>query len=231
MRAALADLATPPGAPSDPRPCPPSPGALGAPVLHIRPDAPMPISLHRGLPFGGPIECTSPCDRPVDGRSGQPFYFAGDQIPRSESFHMTEKSGTVIAHVSPGSRSLQNAGTVFTTLGVLGLVTGAVMLPVGLATNSQPMPGMLESEKHSPSALALAGGVTLGVSAARHCIAGIVMNVMGRTRYDFTTASTATGMTPRLPEACPLGLGPGALGAPRGPPPNRTGTRRRRGSP
>ncbi len=165
---------------------PPAPGELGAPRLHI--ETPTPVTLHETLDTDlgreRPIDCQSPCDKVIDGRAGQAFYFAGDEIPQSARFHLTEKSGDVTARVSPGNRGVRTAGAWLIGLGITGVTAGAITLPIGMAMNSGAAPGQ------SSSTVPMAGGVTLGIGAAM-LLSGIVMNVVGHTRYDFSTAQTA----------------------------------------
>jgi hypothetical protein len=182
---------------------PPQPNELGAPLVHIESDAP--VSLHEAtVSLDGrrrPVVCRTPCDTVIDGRSGRAFYFAGDEIPESSRFLLTEKSGAVSVRVSPGNEALQPAGTTFLTLGILGASTGAVLLPIGLAINASrsamatsgsPFP----AADTKPSPLPLVGGVMLGASAAMITV-GIVMKVFSATRYEFRQAGAPPSAPPR----------------------------------
>jgi hypothetical protein len=181
--------------PPAPAVAPPVPGELGAPRLHI--DSSTPVTLHETLETDlgriRPIDCQSPCDKVIDGRSGQVFFFAGDEIPQSSRFHVTEKSGDVTVRVSPGSFGVRKAGGVLIGLGITAAVAGSVLLPIGMAVNA----GNADSaaQMHSPassSPLIPAGAATLGVGGAM-LVTGIVMNVLGHTRYDFSTAAVPGG--------------------------------------
>jgi hypothetical protein len=177
-----------PAAPPLPPPLVPE---LGAPRIHI--EASSPVTLHEAtVTLDGwrrPIECQSPCDKIVDGRSGRAFFFAGDEIPESTRFLLSEKSGDVAVRVSPGNASARTAGTAMLATGIIGASVGAVLLPIGLAMNASrastppPGPGLGALETHA-SPLPLAGGIMLGAGAAL-VVTGIVMNVLGDTRYEF----------------------------------------------
>ena len=118
---------------------------LGAPRIHIVSDRP--ITLHGatsefGASFGRyqPVACVAPCDQVVDGRNGQFFYFAGDEIPRSDTFRLAEKNGDVRVSVSPGSYAMRSVGNTGIVLGTLGAVVGGVLLITGAAINSANAP-------------------------------------------------------------------------------------------
>jgi hypothetical protein len=171
-------------APVTPELPPPMPPLLGAPRLHI--DASAPVTLHQVMdtPEGRirPIACQSPCDRVIDGRSGEWFFFSGDEIPESKRFRLIEKSGDTAVQVSRGNHALGTAGTLFTVFGSLGLTAGLPTLIVG---------EVARHDGHPTSPVPLIGGGLLGVSAAV-LVTGIVMSVTGATRYDFQTAAAAS---------------------------------------
>src|SRR5262249_39222718 len=118
-----AGAATPPAVAVAGVPLPglPQPGELGAPPVPI--ESNQPVSLHdAAVSLDGrvrPVVCRTPCDAVVDGRAGRAFYFAGDEVPESSRFLLTEKSGDVTVKVSTGNTALEPAGNVFVTLGVL----------------------------------------------------------------------------------------------------------------
>ncbi len=158
--------------PPPPAPPPQAP-ELGAPRLRI--DSDFPITLHEVEPFvGDTIVCQAPCERIVDGRAGQQFYFSGDEIPASPSFPLVEKGGDVVAEVHQGNFALLGTGHALMAPAVLHLVAGAVLVP-------------FMTLAHDPSTaleLQYAAGATLGVGAAL-LVTSIVMIVEGRTRYRF----------------------------------------------
>jgi hypothetical protein len=156
---------------------PPLAPELGAPRLRIESD--FPITLHEVEPFvGDEIVCQAPCSRVVDGRAGQRFYFAGDEIPPSPSFALVEKNGDVLAAVHKGNFAMLATGRALMAPAVLQLVAGAVLVP------------FLTLERDPGTALDLqyATGATLGVGAAL-LVTSVVMLVEGRTSFRFTPAA------------------------------------------
>jgi hypothetical protein len=141
----------------------------------FRVESDFPITLHEVDPFvGDQIVCQAPCGRIIDGRAGQRFYFAGDEIPASRSFALVEKEGDVLAAVHKGNFALVKTGHALLAPAVLHLVAGAVLVP------------FLALERDAGTALDLryATGATVGVGAAL-LVSSIVMIVEGRTRYRF----------------------------------------------
>ncbi len=152
---------------------PPSDPGLGAPRLRI--DSDFPITLHEVDPFlGDAIVCQAPCGRVVDGRAGQRFYFAGDEIPASPPFALAEKSGDVVAEVHKGNYALLHTGRALLAPAVLHLVAGAVIAPFFA----------LARDPGTTLDLEYATGATLGVGAAL-LVTSIVMIVEGRTSFRF----------------------------------------------
>lgn len=154
-------------------PPPPAAPELGAPRLRI--DSDFPITLHAVDPLvGDAIVCQAPCGRVIDGRAGQRFYFAGDEIPASPSFALAEKSGDVLAEVHQGNYGVLATGHALMAPAVLHLVAGAVLAPFLTLTR----------DPSTASDLQYATGATLGVGAAL-LVTSIVMIVEGRTRFRF----------------------------------------------
>jgi hypothetical protein len=146
---------------------------LGAPRLRIASD--FPITLHEVEPFvGDAIVCQAPCSQVVDGRDGQSFYFAGDEIPASPAFALVEKSGDVVATVHKGSFALSATGHALLAPAVLHLVAGAVLTPFMA----------IEHDPGTSLDLQYATGATLGVGAAL-LVTSIVLVVEGRTSFRF----------------------------------------------
>ena len=156
-----------------PPPPPPVAPELGAPRLRIESD--FPITLHVVEPFvGDEIVCQAPCSQIVDGRAGQRFYFAGDEIPPSLPFALVEKSGDVSAEVHKGNFALLGTGRALMAPAVLHLVAGAVLVPFVA----------LERDPTTALDLQYATGATIGVGAAL-LVTSIVMLVEGRTSFQF----------------------------------------------
>jgi hypothetical protein len=147
--------------------------ALGAPRIHIASD--FPITLHEIAPFvGDQIVCQAPCSQIIDGRAGQEFYFAGDEIPRTPCFALAEKSGDVVATVHKGNFALLTTGHALMAPAVLSIVAGAVLAPFMA----------LQRDPDTAVDLQYATGATIGAGAAL-LVTSIVMIVEGKTRFRF----------------------------------------------
>jgi hypothetical protein len=119
----------------------------------------------------------------IDGRAGETFYFAGDEIPPSRHFRLMEKSGEVLAEVSPGRRGLSRAGAALITPSVFSLVAATVLTPFA-ALNHDP---------DTQPRLALAAGLTAATGVAA-LVAGIALAVAGETRYHFESYVAPDGV-------------------------------------
>ncbi len=183
-----------------PPPAPPlSAPTLGAPRIHIVSDRP--ITLHGAASefasFGRyqPVACVAPCDTVVDGRGGQFFYFAGDEIPRSDTFRLAEKSGDVRVSVSAGSYPMRSVGNTGIVLGTLGAVVGGVLLITGAAINSANAPNaamptaLLSPPDTTGQTFVTAAEATL-IGSGVSLVTGLVLSKLGDTRYDFQTAAS-----------------------------------------
>jgi hypothetical protein len=147
--------------------------ALGAPRIHIASD--FPITLHEVVPFiGDQIICQAPCAQIVDGRAGQQFYFAGDEIPATPCFPLAEKSGDVVATVHKGNFALLTTGHALMAPAILNIVAGGVLAPFMA----------LERDANTALNLQYAMGATIGVGAAL-LVTSVVMIVEGKTRFRF----------------------------------------------
>jgi len=104
----------------------------GAPRLHIKLTRPADLKLYevtsRGFSSGtsSPV-CAAPCDRVIDGRRGQSFYFNGDHVLKSRKFSLTGHSGDVVAQVKPGRPARRVGGIIGLALGGAGLGTAAFL--------------------------------------------------------------------------------------------------------
>ena len=141
--------------------------ALGAPRLQI--DSSFPVTLHQIEPLFGldEIVCQAPCSRVVDGRAGQRFYFAGDEIPASPSFALVEKSGDVVATVHKGSFGMLTTGHALMAPAILHLVGGAVLLPFMTLTHDEGTAADLQYAAAATLATGAAMLVTSSSSSSR----------------------------------------------------------------
>ena len=117
--------------------------------------------------------CMAPCDKVIDGTSGQSFFFGGDRVMPSRRFTLLDHDGDMTAVVRPGRAGVFIGGVMFTTLSLAPLLSGVVFLAI-----QRPSTG-----SSSVSSLHRTGGALVGVGAG-FLISGIVMMALGRTRVE-----------------------------------------------
>ncbi len=196
----------PPGPPPLPPP-PPGPGLIlgsevtgpsdGAPRVHIQTEWPG-LGLHEVVTsiavvgYGGaaygqisrPV-CMAPCDRVIDGRAGQLFFFAGEGATPSSRFHLAGRGPEVAVEVQPGSLGKRFGGWLMTGFGAAAVVTSVTLFILGSSSTS------LEGDtfvSKTNSGMMIGGGVLLGAGAGL-LAGGIVLLVQSGTRYHFLQPS------------------------------------------
>ncbi len=160
--------------------------------LHIETDDPR-VQLHRyrGSSVGlvvmpvnaiviaeySDIVCRAPCDRVVEGRNGEEYYFSGSGLSSSGHFQLYDAHGSIAAKVNSGSNAMRWAG-IGLTFGSLGFIlAGAGFYAIGNRIRRDfPDDG---------SSVKTAGAVLIGIGAAA-LVTGIVLWVSGRTTYELT---------------------------------------------
>lgn len=118
--------------------------------------------------------CSAPCDRVVDGSAGQDFFLAtrgrnGGVAVASKRFTLVDQRDDLTIRVKPGRVGMRFAGMTLMTFGLTGVGVGVGLLAVGGVTSGP-------SYRRPAIALTVAG---IPVAAA-----GIVMMVLGRTRFE-----------------------------------------------
>lgn len=203
----------PPVAPPTPPPPPPPPfrevvgPSDGAPLVHIRSDSP--IELHEVVSsiavvgYGGAAYgqitravCRAPCDRVVDGRAGQLFFFGGPGTTQSSRFQLTERGPNVLVDVKPGSVGLRVGGWVVLTLGAVALTSGVSLIVLGSNSTSMDSNGNFSSGTDSGM---VTGGAVAAALGGGLLVGGIVMLVKSVTGYEFvspTGSSVGAAPTP-----------------------------------
>jgi hypothetical protein len=131
--------------------------------------------------------CEPPCDRAVDGRRGEEYYFAGPGVTESSHFTLAGESGDVSFTVRPGRSSVARAGVV---LAALGGITAAVGTTVTLLFAA----GGDYSGGSSPTGGTLGPPIAMGVGAAV-LGAGIALVLMGKTTYTRTRVPTTVALS------------------------------------
>lgn len=110
--------------------------------------------------------CASPCDQVVDASSGVPFVLGNSPITFSKKFKLNDRSGDVHIDVKPGSAGLMVGGVLAAGFGG-GFAVGG------------PMLWALSDENDSFRR----SGIILTAVGVPLLAAGIVMLVLGRTRF------------------------------------------------
>lgn len=177
--------------------------APGAPRLHIELTRPADLKLYevtgefsginyRGFSSGttSSAVCVAPCDRVIDGRRGQPFFFNGDGVVKSRDFSLSDYGGDVVARVRPGSSGLRVGSIVVMSLGGVGIGTGAFLLLTAKNGISQEYDDM-----NRPLPLARPNYVpatALLISGALVVAGGLAMLLLSRTQVRWSQRTTAT---------------------------------------
>ncbi len=121
--------------------------------------------------------CTAPCDSDVDGSTGAEFFPRRRRPLRVVSIPTARHGGPGENGGLPGSRAVRVGGVVATTIGVSGVLLGALAL--GVSAN-----------KNTPSGFGAFGGVTLSLGGLM-TILGIPMIRAGRTTFSFDESGGA----------------------------------------
>ncbi len=199
-------------APAPARVVAPAP-TLGSPgVVRLHVDSPEPVVVRAHATAYGQVGaygfvidaarpvCASPCDKVVDGSSGQEFTVGGNGVSESRRFALSGMSGDVRLDVNPGSQGLRVGGVWLSVLGGTAVVTGAALLLTSALVSSTPTvtsSGALSSSGSGNGGLVTAGGVVTGVGAAA-LVGGIVMIVSSKTNVEVRpTGGATTGRAPR----------------------------------
>jgi len=123
------------------------------------------------------IHCLAPCDRVVDGRLGNEYYFGGPGVTDSGRFTLLDYQGAVRARVSAGSQGLRTASKVLFWVGVGLAAPGSAIF---MATTNASSSSLDDGKRglHTVSTGMLLGG-------AASMVAGIVMYFSSRTTFEF----------------------------------------------
>lgn len=198
-------------APPPPVAAPPAPepkmGDPGVVRLHI--DSPRPATVIEqrsalvgayggyGVVLAGErTVCTSPCDAVVDGSGGRVFRLASDAYPEPGPFGFTGMKGDVTMHLAPGSTGRRVGGVLAIVFGSIAVLTGAVLLPVGLdSTTTDENTGVTVKVPSSRATSAGAGLLGGGIAAI---VGGSVLFVTGATKMSLEPRSAAPAKTARI---------------------------------
>lgn len=170
---------------------------MGVPRLHIETTRPVNLQVYQVtsdmVASGGGVTivgmayrpvCTAPCDRAIDGSQGHSFFFGGDRMTASRRFTLSGYSGDLTAKVKPGSKGLFIGGIVMASVSPAVIGGGAAWMLIenltATTTTIDPMTGEFTEVRGSPN---YAGGAALIAVGGAMLVGGIVMAVLGRTRF------------------------------------------------
>jgi hypothetical protein len=208
--------APPPAAPGYPTPAPiapqdaaASPDSPGVVRLHIEATEPgvklvEEVSATYGMVggYGFALQelrevCAAPCDQVIDGRRGQSFFFAGDDIPASDSFTLASYRGDLQASVDAGSVGLAAGGWTLILTGGTAMLLSPVFFLIGAleTTDYDYTTGESTSEPMASWGIPV-GGVMLGVGTGM-LVGGIVMAAMSGTDFELGEGGGSTPAAPR----------------------------------
>ncbi|UQA59204.1 hypothetical protein [Polyangium aurulentum] len=153
--------------------------------------------------------CLAPCDKVVDGRLGQQFFFAGKDMPASSTFQVFSRAGALAARVEPGSDGRVIAGLLLDVTGACTLTLGIGITILGFVDadrqkrnpDGTPMIGadggiIVERGPIVPGG-DIAGPIVLGAGALV-LVGGIFLGLSGETKFTLSTkgAAPSMGLTP-----------------------------------
>ncbi|MFZ6182072.1 hypothetical protein [Nannocystis pusilla] len=185
------------GAVSAPAPAPrEEPAPVYGPRLHIETTKPASVHLYEitgemvahganvtvhGIHYR-PV-CAAPCGKVIDTSGGSSYFFGGEGLTTSNRFNLTDARGDVTAVVKPGRRGLRTGGIITMSVGLalMALGGGLFVLSKSRADRDEILgEGPAEPPKYgAPIGLLVGGAAALA--------GGIVMLVLGKTRYKLKT--------------------------------------------
>ncbi|MDC0741740.1 hypothetical protein [Polyangium mundeleinium] len=195
--------------PEEPKPAPPAvepakepahepaqaPGK-GTPRIHIEADRPGVkllriagvVSDQAGEGIFVRTACDAPCDRIVDGRKNEVFFFGADGMVPSRGFLLSNVGGDVVANVDGGSFLGRQLGFLFGGFGGAAVLGGAIMLGVGYSADGATLNSEGKVIQGENKALTTGGFVTLGVGAAL-VATGITLVLLNKTEIKLVQAT------------------------------------------
>ncbi len=171
--------------------------ADGSPQVHIQSDTPG-IGLHEIISsisvMGGnggwatgqvsrPV-CMAPCDRVIDGRDGQLFFFGGEGTPPSSRFQLVGMGPSLMAEVKGGSGGKRAGGIVMMGLGGGALAAAVGMFIIGSVGTTTLSPTTEMFTKSTNGGMMAAGGGVLAAGVGLFA-GGIALIATSGTHYRF----------------------------------------------
>ncbi|MDI1477356.1 hypothetical protein [Polyangium sp. y55x31] len=168
----------------------------GTPRIHIEADRPGVkllrisgvVSDRAGEGIFVRTACEAPCDRIVDGRKDQVFFFGADGMVPSRGFLLSNVGGDVVAHVDGGSFLGRQLGFLFGGFGGAAVLGGAIMLGIGYSADGATLNSEGKVTQGENKSLTTGGFVTLGVGAAM-VATGITLVLLNKTEIKLVQAT------------------------------------------
>ncbi|MDI1447625.1 hypothetical protein [Polyangium sp. 6x1] len=170
--------------------------AKGAPRIHIEVDRPGVkllriagvVSDRAGEGIFVRTACEAPCDRIVNGRKNEVFFFGADGMVPSRGFFLSNVGGDVVAHVDGGSFMGRQVGFLLGGFGGAAVLGGAVMLGIGYSADGATLNSEGKVTQGENKSLTTGGFVTLGVGAAL-VATGITLVLLNKTEIKLVQAT------------------------------------------
>lgn len=185
------------GAVAAPAPAPrEEPAPVYGPRLHIEPTKPASVHLYEitgemvahganvtvhGIQYR-PV-CAAPCDKVIDTSGGSSYFFGGEGLTTSNRFNLTDARGDVTAVVKPGRRGLRTGGIITMSVGIALMALGGGLFV--LSKSRADRDAILGEGPAEPPKYGAPIGLLVGGAAA--LAGGIVMMVLGKTRFKLKT--------------------------------------------
>lgn len=168
----------------------------GTPRIHIEADRPGVkllritgvVSDRAGEGIFVRTACDAPCDRIVDGRKDQAFFFGADGMVPSRSFLLSNVGGDVVAHVDGGSFMARQIGFLFGGFGGAAMLGGGIMAAIGYSADGATLSGEGKVTQGENKSLTTGGLVVLGVGAAM-VATGITLVLTNKTEIKLVQAT------------------------------------------
>jgi len=152
------------------------------------------------------LNCLAPCDKLLDGRLGQQFFFGGAGMPPSSTFQVYGRSGPLSASVEPGNDARYIAGLLTGTFGGLTATIGATVWALGYIEGDQQKKNrdgtpMIDAKgniiiEHGPLIPGgkVAGPISFGIGAAA-LVVGILVGRSAEISYTLSPQRPGTSVS------------------------------------
>lgn len=126
--------------------------------------------------------CTAPCDKIINAKRGQTFFFGADGMVPSRGFKLSGVEGDVVARVDGGSLVARQVGYLVGGFGGVAVIGGITMLGVGYGTGTAHLSSEGKVVEGPNPNLTTGGFIVLGAGAAMVTTA-IILVVTAKTKF------------------------------------------------